>query len=186
VGDLWATKSEDIEFVQLVSKDFQPTCMRFWSTNVTDRCDRKIALCTIAHRAVKMWVLFVAESVTDTTVSHKDIGALKIADLHATHVSKSLEAIVNALMLLQDILCVQQEDASAAISYSFNSRRHKDHFQHTALSSWCLYSVVLFTVNYWGILWANVGRRLHDLPAFVCVHAMQIWMRWRHCHMQPL
>jgi len=60
VDDLWATKSEDVGLsVRTISfQDFQP--MWSWSTNVIDRrtdrqttCDRKTALCTIVHRAVK-------------------------------------------------------------------------------------------------------------------------------------
>jgi len=63
VDDLWAVKSEDVGLiVRAISfQDFQP--MWSWSTNVTDRrtdeqttCDRKTALCTIVHRAVKQTV----------------------------------------------------------------------------------------------------------------------------------
>jgi len=64
VGALWAPKSEGVGLiVRAISfRDFQR--MWSWSTNVTDRrtdgrtdgrttCDRKTALCTIVHRAVK-------------------------------------------------------------------------------------------------------------------------------------
>jgi len=64
VDDLWATKSKDVGLiVRAISfQDFQP--MWSWSTNVTDgetdrqtdgqmTCNRKTALCTIMHRAVK-------------------------------------------------------------------------------------------------------------------------------------
>ena len=62
---LWATKSEGVrQIARAISfQDFLP--MWSWSTNVTDRqtdrrtdgrttCDRKTALCTVVHRAVKM------------------------------------------------------------------------------------------------------------------------------------
>jgi len=56
MDDLWATKSEDVGLIvcAISFQDFQP--MWSWSTNVTDRqttCNRKTALCTIVHRAVK-------------------------------------------------------------------------------------------------------------------------------------
>ena len=56
MDDLWASKSEDVRLiVRTVSfQDFQVTWS--WSTNVTDgqtTCDRKTALCTVVHRAVK-------------------------------------------------------------------------------------------------------------------------------------
>jgi len=58
----WATKSEDVGLIVLVIsfQDFQP--MWSWSTNVTDgqtdretTCDRKTALCTVVHHAVKLF-----------------------------------------------------------------------------------------------------------------------------------
>jgi len=53
VDGLWATKSECVGWA-ISFQDFQPMWSR--STNVTDRrtCNRKTALCTIVHRAVKM------------------------------------------------------------------------------------------------------------------------------------
>jgi len=60
VDDLWTTKSEHVGLIvrSISFQDFKP--MWSWSTNVTDRrtngqmtCDRKTALCTIVHRAVK-------------------------------------------------------------------------------------------------------------------------------------
>jgi len=61
MGDLCATKSEDVGLIERAFsfQDFQP--MWSWSTNVTDRqtdgqttCDSKTALCTVVHHAVKI------------------------------------------------------------------------------------------------------------------------------------
>jgi len=63
MNGLWATNSEGVSLsVRAISfQDFQS--MWSWSTNVTDgwtdrqtTCDRKTALCTVVHHAVKMLV----------------------------------------------------------------------------------------------------------------------------------
>jgi len=60
VDELWATQSKDVGLIDraISFQDFQP--MWSWSTNVTDRqtvgrttCNRKTALWTIVHRAIK-------------------------------------------------------------------------------------------------------------------------------------
>ena len=54
MDDLWATKSEDGWLIARAIS-FQDLLWS-WSTNVADgqaTCDRKTALCTIVHRAVK-------------------------------------------------------------------------------------------------------------------------------------
>ena len=73
-GSRWATKSKDVGLiVRAISfQDFQS--MWSWSTNVTDRrtdrltdsqttCDRKTALCSIVHRAVKTKSVYLGFAV---------------------------------------------------------------------------------------------------------------------------
>jgi len=73
VDDFRATKSENVGLiVRAISfQDFQP-CGHDPPTSQTDRqtdgqttCDRKTALCTIVHRAVKTWSFALRQRASD-------------------------------------------------------------------------------------------------------------------------